>query len=70
VVHKLLEALADVEQLKSHQKSKKQSQQDPSVNLMRMNQGKPDPAVSFVRMYRYKPPYVNNHADAVMRTLG
>ena len=41
-----------------------------NANLMRMHPGMPNPEANFVRMYRDMPPYVNNHADAVMRTLG
>ena len=61
VVTKLLE------QLRIHQKSKKQSGPDPTVSLVRMTG---DPAVSFVRRFRDRPTYVNNHADAAIRSLG
>ena len=64
MVTKLLDNL---EQLKIHQKSKKQSPADPTVSLVRMTG---EPAVSFVRLYRDRPTYVNNHADAAMRSLG
>ena len=64
VVTKLLE---NFEQLKIHKKSKKESVSDPTVSLVRMNG---DPAVSFVRRYRDRPTFLNNHADAAMRSLG
>ena len=64
MVTKLLENL---KQLKIRQKSKKQIAPDPTVSLVRMTG---DPAVSFVRRFRDRPTYVNNHADAAMRSLG
>ena len=64
MVTKLLENL---KQLKICQKSKKQIAPEPTVSLVRMTG---DPAVSFVRRFRDRPTYVNNHADAAMRSLG
>ena len=63
----VIELLSNVAQLGGHKKSKKQNQEDSTLNLMRRNE---DPEVCFVRKYRDKPVYVNNHAEAVMRTLG
>ena len=63
----VMELLRNVEQLAGHKKSKKQNQVDTTLNMVQRHG---DPAASFVRKYRDRPVYVNNHADAVMRTLG
>ena len=63
----VIKLLRNIAQLGGHKKSKKQNQEYSALNLIRRNE---DLAVSFVRKYRDKPVYVNNHADAVMRTLG